>query len=410
MFTRPLLEVADVIDAAGPAFLAEHGNSLSTPQRRTLNALAHCRTAALGGHVEACDRCGFCVIAYNSCRNRHCPKCQGGQAAAWLEREAQALLPVEYHHVVFTLPHELSALALQNPGVLYGLLMRSASQALREVAGNPRHLGAEVGVLAVLHTWGQTLQHHPHVHCVVTGGGLAVDARGKRVEPGRWLSCRPGFFLPVRVLSAVYRRQFLAGLRQAHAAGELRCEGRLAELTDAAALATWLAPLAQKAWVVYSKPPFAGPTTVLKYLARYTHRVAISNSRLQELKDGRVTFRYRDYAHGGKERLQTLTGVEFLRRFLQHVLPRGFVKVRHYGLLANGARTTTLAKCRCLLALAVAAVLALAATLAAEVTPTEQGACCPSCGEGRLVWVEDVPRADRRPPSAARGVNVKDTS
>lgn len=406
MLARPVLEVADVIDAAGAAFLADYGKSVSAAQRRALNALAQCRTAALGGHVEACDRCGFRVIAYNSCRNRHCPKCQGGQAAAWLEREAQGLLPVEYHHVVFTLPHELSALALQNPALLYGLLLRSASQALREVAGNPRHLGAEVGVLAVLHTWGQTLQHHPHVHCVVTGGGLAVDGRGQRVEPARWLSSRPGFFLPVRVLSAVYRRQFLAGVRKAHAAGELCLAGRLAELADPAALAAWLAALEQKAWVVYSKPPFAGPTTVLKYLARYTHRVAISNSRLQEVADGRVTFRYRDYAHGGKERLQTLSGVEFLRRFLQHVLPRGFVKVRHYGLLANGARTTTLAKCRWLLALAGAAV---AATLAAEVTPTERGACCPSCGEGRLVWVEDVPRADRRPPSA-RVVNVEDSS
>jgi hypothetical protein len=403
MGIRPLLEVADVIREHGGDFLEDYRGSLSSTQRRTLRALAECRTAALGGHVEACQECGHRVIAYNSCRNRHCPKCQGGRAAAWLEREAEALLPVEYHHVVFTLPHELSGLALQNPGVVYGLLLRAASQSLRQVAADRRWLGAEVGTLAVLHTWGQTLQHHPHVHCVVSGGGLAVDAQGQRCEPPRWVSCRPGFFLPVKVLSAVYRGKLLAALRQAYAAGELICAGRLAELAKAETFLGWLQTLAQKPWVVYSKPPFAGPETVLKYLARYTHRVAISNGRLRELADGKVTFSYRDYAHGGQERLQQLTAVEFLRRFLQHVLPRGFVKVRHYGLLANGQRVANLCLCRRLLATA-----ALVAALATKEDAGEEEGRCPVCRTGKLVWVEDLPRPDSA-ASRARAAGV-DTS
>ena len=260
----------------------------------------------------------------------------------WNGKPAQ-LLPVEYHHVVFTLPHELGPLALQNPAVVYDLLLRAAAAALRQVTANRRWLGAEVGVVAVLHTWGQTLQHHPHVHCVVSGGGLAVDERGRLLEPPRWRSCPAGYFVPVRVLSAVYRAQFVAGLRAAHAAGRLVCHGRLAEVAEATAFADWLAPLAAKDWVVYSKPPFAGPETVLKYLAHYTHRVAFSNGRLVDLTDGQVSFTYRDYAQGGQERVQRLPAVEFLRRFLQHVLPRGFVKVRHYGLLANGGRAAKLA-------------------------------------------------------------------
>jgi len=403
MGVRPLLEVADVIREHGHEFQADCGNALSSTQRRALRALAQCRTAALGGHVEACDQCGHRVIAYNSCRNRHCPKCQGGRAAAWLRREAEALLPVEYHHVVFTLPHELSALALQNPGVVYGLLFRAASQSLRQVAGDRRWLGAEVGALAVLHTWGQTLQHHPHVHCVVTGGGLAVDAQGQRCEPPRWVPCRPGFFLPVKILSAVYRGKFLAGLRQAYAAGLLICAGRLAELANAETFMSWLQALAQKPWVVFSKPPFAGPETVLKYLARYTHRVAISNGRLRELADGKVTFSYRDYAHGGQERLQQLSALEFLRRFLQHVLPRGFVKVRHYGLLANGQRAANLALCRRLLATAAL----VAALQTAEAGAGEEAARCPACGTGKLLWVEDLPRPGSGQPCApATGVDT----
>jgi hypothetical protein len=323
MDARPLLEVADVIRQQGAAFLARYGASLSATQRRTLNALARCRTAALGGHVEQCDHCGHRVMAYNSCRNRHCPKCQAGRAAAWLEREASGLLPVEYHHVVFTLPHALAPVALQNPAVVYGLLFRAAAETLLQVAADPKRLGAELGVVAVLHTWGQTLQHHPHVHCVVSGGGLAVDAAGRRVEPPRWVACRPGFLLPVKVLGAVYRGKFLEGLRRAYAAGQLPFHGRLASLAAPGAFTAWLQPLYAKPWVVYSKPPFAGPAVVLKYLARYTHRVAISNRRLQALADGQVTFTYRDYANGGQERLLTLDAAEFLRRFLQHVCPRG---------------------------------------------------------------------------------------
>jgi hypothetical protein len=315
------------------------------------------------------------------------------------------LLPIEYHHVVFTLPHELGPLALQNQAVVYALLFRAAADTLRQVAADPKRLGAEVGVLAVLHTWGQTLQHHPHVHCVVTGGGLAVDDKGRRSDPPRWVSCRPGFFLPVRVLSAVYRGKFLAGLRAAHAAGQLACHGRLAALADPAAFAAWLGPLDTKPWVVYSKPPFAGPEVVLKYLARYTHRGCFANSRLRAVDDGQVTFTYRDYAHQGKQRLLTLEAAEFLRRFLQHVLPRGFVKIRHYGLLANSGREAKLTLCRWLVALAQVALVALVARL----EPAVGSGRCPACGVGVLVWVEEVPPTA---PARRRGQEVpgRDTS
>jgi hypothetical protein len=390
MLDRPALEVADVIRQYGASFCAQYGSSLSVIQRRALNALARCRTAALGGHVEQCDQCGHRVIAYNSCRNRHCPKCQAGRAAAWLDREASSLLPVEYHHVVFTLPHELAPLALQNAAVVYGLLFRAASDTLRQVAADPKRLGAELGVLAVLHTWGQTLQHHPHLHCVVTGGGLAVDDKGRRCEPARWVSCPAGFFLPVKVLGAVFRGKFLAGLRQAHPAGQLVCCGRLEHLAEPAAFVAWLEPLYAKPWVVYSKPPFAGAEVVLKYLARYAQRGPFANSRLRSLDDGQVTFSYRDYAKGGKERLLSLPAVEFLRRFLQHVLPRGFVKVRHYGLWANGGREAKLVACRWLLA--VAAV----AAVATGVVPADAGpGRCPVCGLGLLVWLEELPGPQR---------------
>src|SRR6185295_320080 len=322
---RPALEVADVIRAHGRDFLARYGPSLSLAQRRALAALGRCRTAALGGHVEQCDACGARVISYNSCRNRHCPKCLNGRAAAWLEREAKLLLPVQYFHVVFTLPHELGPLALQNPAVVYGLLFQAAAQTLAQVAADPKHLGAEIGVVALLHTWGQTLQHHPHVHCIVSGGGLAVDAASRREEPPRWLSCPPGFFLPEKVLSAVYRGKFLALLRAAAAVGRRHFHGKLAALAEAEALRTFLRPLYAKSWVVdCGDGAFAGPQVVLKYLARYTHRVAISNSRLLKLENGQVTFRYKDYAHGGAERHMTLPAVEFLRRFFMHVLPKGF--------------------------------------------------------------------------------------
>jgi hypothetical protein len=350
--SRPAVEVADVIRQYGEAFLDQYGGVLSVTQRKALRDLAACRTAELGGHVEHCLDCGHDRIAYNSCRNRHCPKCQALARAHWLDQQAQHLLPVEYHHVVFTLPAGLGDLALANPAVLYDLLMRSAAATLREVAANPKRLGATVGVLMVLHTWGQNLHHHPHVHCVVTGGGLSCDRAGKIDPSPRWVACRPGFFLPVRVLSRVFRGKFLAGLRAELDNGQLVLPGRLAALADASSRVRWCSTLYANEWVVYAKRPFGGPTQVLKYLARYTHRVAISNSRLLELRDGRVTFRYQDYADAHRHKTMTLAADEFLRRFVQHVLPRSFVKIRHYGLLANAQRAVRLALCRRLLLVA----------------------------------------------------------
>jgi hypothetical protein len=373
---RPALEVADVLRAHGASYLAAHGPHLSRDQVRAVKELALCRTAALGGHTEQCTGCGTQRISYNSCRNRHCPKCQAGTRAAWLERETHTLLPVDYYHVVFTLPAALAALALQNPRVLYDLLLRTAWETVRELASDPHYLGATVGLLAVLHTWGQTLCHHPHVHCVVTGGGRACDVNGRAEEPPRWVACRPGFFLPVRVLSRLLRGKFLAGLWAAYDRGALACHGKLAALADPAAFRAWLAPLYGQAWVVYAKPPFGGPEQVLKYLARYTHRVAISNSRLLALDGAFVTFRYKDYAADQRQRTLALAAHEFLRRFLQHVLPSGFVKIRHYGLLANRYRAANLRVCRALLL-----VVALAAVAAASACPA---APCPHCGG--TVW------------------------
>jgi hypothetical protein len=378
---RPALEVAEVIRQHGEAFLYRHGSALSATQRKALRDLAACRTAALGGHVEHCLDCGHERIAYNSCRNRHCPKCQALARAHWLDQQAQHLLPVEYHHVVFTLPAQLSEIALANPAVLYDLLMRSAAATLREVAANPKRLGAAVGVLMVLHTWGQNLHHHPHVHGVVTGGGLSCDSAGKIDASPRWVACRPGFFLPVRVLSRVFRGKFLAGLGAAIDAGQLTVP---AALVEPVARAAWYASLYATDWVVYAKHPFGGPERVLKYLARYTHRVAISNSRLLDVRDGQVTFRYQDYADAHRPKTMTLAADEFLRRFVQHVLPKSFVKVRHYGLLANAQREARLAVCRRLLLVAnVAATLPSADT--APIEPA-QARCCPHCGSTRLIY------------------------
>jgi Putative transposase/Transposase zinc-binding domain len=386
---RPALEVADVIRQYGAGFAQRYGGALSDAQRKALRDLAACRTAVLGGHLEHCLDCGHERIAYNSCRNRHCPKCQALARAHWLDQQAQQLLPVEYHHVVFTLPAELGELALANPAVLYDLLMRSAAQTLREVAANPKRLGATVGVLMVLHTWGQNLHHHPHVHCVVTGGGLSCDAAGKIDASPRWLACRPGFFLPVRVLSRVFRGKFLGGLRQALDQGKLALPPRLATLAEARARARWCATLYAKDWVVYAKRPFGGPAQVLKYLARYTHRVAISNARLLELTDGRVTFRYKDYADAQRHKTMTLEAAEFLRRFVQHVLPRSFVKIRHYGLLANAQREARLTLCRRLL-LVIKVAAALPSTDVASIEPA-QPRCCPQCGGSRLLYRELQP-------------------
>jgi putative transposase/transposase-like zinc-binding protein len=397
MKERPALEVADVIRAHGAAFLDSHGASLSAVQRRLLRDLEACRTAALGGHVEQCAACGYERIAYNSCRNRHCPKCQAAARAVWLEREASYLLPVEYHHVVFTLPAPVADLALQNRAVVYSLLFRAAQETLRALAADPHYLGAELGVLMVLHTWGQNLHHHPHVHCVVTGGGLSCDLHGVVDPTPHWMSCRPGFFLPVRVLSRLFRGKFLALLQEARAAGRLTFHGRLADLAEPRAFAAWLTPLYQAEWVVYAKPPFGGPQQVLKYLARYTHRVAISNRRLQALEDGRVTFQYKDYAHDNRQRTLTLDADEFLRRFLLHVLPRGFVKIRHCGLLANRGRDEKLTQCRRLLVVAQWQPAA-----AAPVSPAEpQVVRCPVCAGECWVRLRLLPRRASEPVAAS---------
>jgi hypothetical protein len=379
---RPALEVAEVIRQYGEAFLGRYASGLSAAQRQALRDLANCRTAALGGHVERCLDCGHERLAYNSCRNRHCPKCQALARAHWLDRQAEQLLPVEYHHVVFTLPAELGAVALAHPAVVYDLLLRSAAAALREVAANPKRLGAAPGVLLVLHTWGQNLHHHPHVHGVVTGGGLSCDAAGKVDAAPRWVACRPGFLLPVRVLGRVFRGKFLAGLRAAVGAGAVAAPP---------GGAAWWSALYAKEWVVYSKRPFGGPAQVLKYLARYTHRVAISNARLVELREGRVTFRAKEYADGGRDKALTLEAVEFLRRFVQHVLPKGFVKIRHYGLLANAQREARLRLCRRLLLVAAVAA-GLPGREAVTIEPA-QPRCCARCGGRRLVYGELDPVA-----------------
>jgi hypothetical protein len=313
---------------------------------------------------------------YHSCRNRHCPTCQGGERAAWLERESSWLLPVEYHHVVFTLPAEVAELALFNRRALYNLLFESAHETLRAVAANPRHLGAQIGVVAVLHTWGQNLHHHPHLHCVATGGGLACDPSGHINEPETWRSCRPGFFLPVRVLSRLFRGKYLAGLRRLYDAGELTLPRSLSALVAPAAFADWLAARYRGEWVVYSKPPFGGPQQVLKYLARYTHRVALSNDRLLSISDFAVTFTWKDYRRDGKRGVLTLSPDDFLRRFVQHVLPAGFVKVRHYGLLANRHREEKLAISRLLLGL-----LGLCLTIWASSAAVPEVRVCPDCGQ-----------------------------
>jgi hypothetical protein len=384
VFARPTWEVADVIRQYGDAFRERYGSLLTGTQTKALCDLERCRTAALGGHIEQCLDCGHERIAYNSCRNRHCPKCQALTRAHWLEKQAEHLLPVEYFHVVFTLPAEVADLALANRTALYNLLFQAASNTLREVAANPKRLGAQVGALLVLHTWGQNLHHHPHVHAVVTGGGLSCNAQGLVDASPRWVACRPGFFLPVRVLSRVFRGQYLDGLRQLHAAGKLTLGGRWQELAEPDAFARWLTPLYQKDWVVYAKRPFGGPEQVLKYLARYTHRVAISNARLVNVADGQVSFRYKDYADAHRDKVMTLTAEEFLRRFMQHVLPAGFVKIRHYGLLSNRHRAERLAVCRRLLLVETVRARLPAAEPDAATGPAAPP-CCPHCGGRRLV-------------------------
>lgn len=399
---RPVSEVAEVMRRHGDAFLAKHGGRLTAARRQALRDLSRCRTAALGGHVGKCLDCGRERIAYNSCRNRHCPKCQGPARARWLDRETEYLLPVAYYHVVFTLPAEVAELALANPAALYDLLLQAAAATPRGVAADPKWLGAAVGTLLVLHTWGQNLHHHPHVHGVVTGGGLSCNGQGLVDASPRWVACRPGFFLPVRVLSRVFRGKFLNLLRAAFDRGQLVFPGQLAPLAEATVFAKWLAPLYAKDWVVYAKPPFGGPGQVLKYLARYTHRVAISNQRLLDVDNGRVTFRYKDYAADQRQRTLTLTAEEFLRRFVQHVLPKSFVKVRHYGLLANRRRRQRLDQCRRLLLVATAAA-ALPSGGSSGLAEPAAGPRCPHCGGSRIVRTAVPPQ---RTTAAASGCST----
>jgi hypothetical protein len=337
------LEVADIFRRHGEAYRQVHGAHLGRGERRVMGAITACRTAALGGHVESCTDCGHTRIAYNSCRNRHCPKCQGLARAEWLDARRAELLPVPYFHVVFTLPAPVAEIAFQNKAMVYGILMRTTADTLRTIAADPEHLGAEIGLIAVLHTWGQNLHHHPHVHCIVPGGGPSPDRT-------QWIACRPDFFLPVRVLSSLFRRLFLEQLEAAFKASQLRFFGALATLAEPAAFTARLAELRRIDWVVYAKRPFGGPEQVLAYLGRYTHRVAIANSRLITLDEGCVSFRWRDYRNGGKSNVMTLAADEFIRRFLLHTLPDGFHRIRHYGFLASGQRAHKLALCRQLLA------------------------------------------------------------
>lgn len=370
---RPALEVADLLRR-----VRQQGKLpiVSSAQTKVINALIACRTAVLGGHVDACDQCGHERISYNSCRNRHCPKCQGSQAAAWLDAQRATLLPVPYAHVVFTLPDLLGPLALQNPRVVYGLLFRAASQTLLQVAATPRHLGGRLGFLAILHTWGQNLLHHPHLHCVVPAGALASDG-------SRWLPCRPGFFLPVRVLSRLFRAKFLDFLGQAYRDDELTLHGQLHEFRHEAAFRALLARLRALEWVVYAKPPFGGPDCVLKYLARYTHRIAISNHRLLGVTNEQVSFTWKDYKRGHRQRVMTLDISEFVRRFLLHVLPDRFVKIRYYGLLAQSQRAASLAHCRRLLGTPPDS--ATSETSVSTNTDTIADALlCPKCQHGHL--------------------------
>jgi hypothetical protein len=389
---RPALEVAEIFRVHGPAWRQAQHAHLSLGQLKVMSAIEQCRSAALGGHLLRCDTCEQVQIAYNSCRNRHCPKCQASAARRWLEARQADLLPVEYYHVVFTLPAPIADIAYQNKAVIYGLLFDVAAETLRTIAADPKHLGAQIGVTLVLHTWGSALTHHPHVHGIVAGGGLSPDGE-------RWVACKPGFFLPVRVLSRLFRRRFLEELARAHRAGQLQFFGEYAALADAHAFADWLAPLRDCEWVVYAKRPFAGPAAVLAYLSRYTHRVAISNRRLVALDERGVSFRWKDYRAKGRTRYKTMTlsAQEFMRRFLLHVLPGGFHRIRHYGLIANAGRTENLARARELLHVVPEAARPQPPDApAAIVQPTF---VCPHCGAA-MVIVETFVRGQpiRAPP------------
>jgi hypothetical protein len=403
---RTALEVADIFRAEGDGYRAAQAGHLSLSQLKVMSAIETCRTAALGGHVDACEDCGHQRVAYNSCRNRHCPKCQGAAARIWLaEREAD-LLPVGYFHVVFTLPAEVTDIAYQNKAIVYDLLFRAASETMMTIAADPKHLGARIGITAVLHTWGSAMTHHPHVHMIVPGGGISLDGRSSQGSPcvaggmlrrERWVSSRPAFLLPVRVLGALFRRLFLTQLTELHRAGRLAFFGTLAGLADRRRFLRHLAPVRKKRFVVYAKPPFTGPEAVLAYLSRYTHRVAISNQRLIGFDETGITFRYKDYRRDGPERqrVMTLAPHEFIRRFLLHVLPHGFHRIRHYGLLASSARKVNIARARELLAVAPPPEPVEAPE------PPDWLPPCPCCG-GRMIIVETFGRwrQPRAPPQA----------
>ena len=388
--SRPQFEVADIIRSAGADFIARNRSWLRWTHIKVLLAIARCRTAALGGHIDACTRCGHrAAISYNSCRNRHCPKCQTGARERWIQARRRELLPTPYVHVVFTLPPQLASLALQNKKLIYGLLLRASAETLLEVARNPTHLGAEIGFFSVLHTWNQKLQIHPHVHCVIPAGGLSPDHT-------RWIRSHPRFFLPIHVLRRVFRGKFVDSLKSAFQQGQLHLSGNLAPLAQPKIFASWCRPLFRKHWIVYSKPPFGGPEYVLHYLGRYTHRVAISNHRLVSFNDGQVKFRWRDSAHDNEQKLMTLSLDEFLGRFLLHLLPKGFVRIRHFGFLASRHRAQLLPLCF--------AALDSGPAQTETATSTAQDASpnwlCPKCG-GPMVVIERLTAAQiqlRSPP------------
>jgi Putative transposase/Transposase zinc-binding domain len=393
---RSKLEVADIFRAHGGAYRREQTGHLNLPQLKVMSAIEACRTAALGGHVAACTKCDHQHIAYNSCRNRHCPKCQGAAAQDWMQARMEDLLPVEYFHVVFTLPAQIADIAYQNKAAIYGLLFKASSQTLLTIAGDQKHLGARIGMTSVLHTWGSAMTHHPHVHVIVPGGGLSADGK-------RWIACRPGFFLPVKVLSRLFRRLFLEGLFRLHKADKLKFFGDLSKLADLDTFATHLAPLRKSNWVVYAKQPFGGPEAVLAYLSRYTHRIAISNHRLMSADANTVAFRWKDYRikSGDRMKVMRLHTSEFIRRFLIHVLPSGFHRIRHTGFLANGIRNDRIAKIRRLLH-----AEPRPAQMPDETTNTEPDdptahQSCPKCG-GAMIVVETFLRGQtpkcRAPP------------
>jgi hypothetical protein len=401
---RPSLEIADIFRGHGAAWRRANAGHVSLGQLKVMSAIESCRTASLGGHVARCENCAYTTIAYNSCRNRHCPKCQGAAAKQWLAAREADLLPVPYYHVVFTLPAAIADIAYQNKAVIYDLLFKASAEALITIAADPKHLGARVGVTSVLHTWGSAMTHHPHAHMIVPGGGISLDGK-------RWVACRPRFFLPVRVLSRLFRRLFLERLLAAH--HRLKFFGDHQALANPQAFATYLAPLRRAEWVVYAKRPFGGPQAVLAYLSRYTHRVAIANSRLIASDHTRVTFRWKDYRADGRDRqkLMTLATGEFIRRFLIHVLPQGFHRIRHYGLFASGARADNIAQARRLLDVPAEQPAASDTNCAEANEPKLTTHPCPCCG-GRMVIIETFKRgaSPRYRPAASTAVIRIDTS